>query len=263
LNERGLRIIDPGGGRSDMMETGRGGADWDSERVTLGRHFLRDMERLWGEILRMAAVVEVALNTAVRALCDARADLAAEVRGGEGAINNLDVQIERDCLKILALHQPVASDLRRVAAVLKIDRDLERMADLAEHIANRARKLARAAQPMPIPHELEVMALEVLEQVRECLDALVKADADRARAVIASDRGIDRRRNAVVRELKDAIRRDPERLNDWMRLINTARNLERVADHATNIAETVIYMKEGDIIRHVVDRRRVRSGEEH
>jgi phosphate transport system protein len=245
------------------MDTGRReAADWDSERVTLGRHFLRDMERLWGEILRMAAVVEVALNTAVRALCDVRADLAAEVRGGENAINRLDVEIERDCLKILALHQPVASDLRRVASVLKIDRDLERMADLAEHIANRARKLARAPQATPIPPELETMALEVLEQVRECLDALVKADADRARAVIASDRGIDRRRNAVVRELKDAIRRDPERLNDWLRLINTARNLERVADHATNIAETVIYMKEGDIIRHVVDRRRVRSGEE-
>src|SRR5262245_58848923 len=90
--------------RTALMElAGGAGADWDAERMTLGRHFLRDMERLWGEILRMAAVVEVALNTAVRAICDVRADLAAEVTGGEGAINKLDVEIERDCLKILAL----------------------------------------------------------------------------------------------------------------------------------------------------------------
>lgn len=238
-----------------MDQAGGASSDWDKERVTLGRHFLRDMERLWGEILRMAAVVEVALNTAVRAICDARADLAAEVTGGEGAINKLDVEIERECLKILALHQPVASDLRRVAAILKIDRDLERMADLAEHIANRAKKLAREIPPIPIPHELEVMALEVLAQVRECLDALIQCDARQAREVIVKDRGIDRRRSVVLRELKEGIRRDPDRLNSWLRLINTARNLERVADHATNIAESVIYMKEGDIVRHVVDRR--------
>lgn len=239
-----------------MEMAGGTSSDWDTERVTLGRHFLRDMDRLWGEILRMSAVVEVALNTAVRALCDVRADLAAQVCGGEGAINELDVEIERDCLKILALHQPVASDLRRVAAILKIDRDLERMADLAEHIANRARKLARETPPVPIPHELETMALEVLAQVRECLDALVQADAELARLVIARDRGIDRRRRQVTRELKIAIGREPNRLNAWLRLINTARNFERVADHATNIAESVIYMKEGDIVRHVVDRRR-------
>ena len=107
------------------------------------------------------------------------------------------------------------------------------------------------------------MVLEVMEQVRESLDALVKADAQRARAVIENDRGIDRRRREVVNQLKDAIRANPDRLNDWLRLINVARNLERIADHATNIAETVIYMKEGDITRRVVDRRlRARGGEE-
>lgn len=244
-----------------MDRSGGTGTDWDAERVTLGRHFLRDMERLWGEVLRMAAVVEMALNTAVRAVCDVRADLAAEVTGGEHAINTLDVEIERECLKILALHQPVASDLRRVAAVLKIDRDLERMADLAEHIANRARKLAREHPPIQVPEELEAMALEVLAQVRECLEALAHADAERARVVIARDRGIDRRRGVVLRKLKDAIRKQPERLNAWLRLINIGRNLERVADHATNISESVIYMKEGDIVRHVDDRRRVISEE--
>jgi phosphate transport system protein len=213
------------------------------------------MEGLWGEILKMAAVVEDALNTSVRALCDGRADLAAEVRGGEKAINTWEVEIERECLKVLALHQPVASDLRRVAVVLKINGELERMADLAEHIANRARKLARESNRVPISPEMEAMALEALAQVRESLDSLAKSDADLARAVIQSDRRVDRRHRAVVNELKQSIRHDPERINSWLRLYNTARNLERAADHATNIAEAVIYLKEGDIVRHVGDRR--------
>jgi phosphate transport system protein len=224
---------------------------WDSDRVTLGRHFLRDMERLWGEILKLAGVVESALSTSIRALCDNRADLANEVKGGEKAIDRWEVQIEQECLKVLALHQPVASDLRRVAVVLKINNDLERMADLAEHIATRAKKLASSPQVVPIPLELEDMAMESLSSVHDSLDALTKCDADLARAIIAADRRIDRHRRAVLRELKQCIRQNPEQVNTWLRLINTARNIERVADHATNIAEAVVYLKEGDIIRHV------------
>ena len=229
--------------------------DWDAGRVTLGRHFLRDMEGLWENLLKLAAVVETALSTSVRALCEGRADLAAEVKGGECAINDWEVQIERNCLKVLALHQPVASDLRRVAAILKINSDLERMADLADHIANRARKLAGKTPPTPIPPMLEAMAMEALSQVQDALDALTKSDADLARAVISSDRRVDRLRRGVLKELKDGIRRDPDRVSTWLRLINASRNLERVADHATNIAEAVIYLKEGDIIRHTGDRR--------
>ena len=231
------------------------GADWQAERVTLGRHFLRDMEGLWRQILRLAALVETTLNTSVRALCDNRADLALEVKFEEQAIDTWEVQIERDCLKILALHQPVASDLRRVAAILRINSDLERMADLARHIAKRARKLAEEPTGRALPKDLEAMASESLEQVRESLDALTQGDVDLARAVIAGDRKVDRHRNAVVADLKQAIRNDPDRLDSWLRLINVTRNLERVADHATNIAEAVIYLKEGSIIRHVSDRR--------
>jgi phosphate transport system protein len=227
------------------------GFAWDSDRVTLGRHFLRDMEGLWGEILKLAAVVESALTTSVRALCDGRADLAAEVKGGENAIDRWEVRIEQLCLKVLALHQPVASDLRRVAAVLKINNDLERMADLAEHIAKRAKKLASSPEVVPVPQELETMAMEALASVHDSLDALAKNDTELARAVIAADRRVDRHRRAVLKELKESIRRDPDRVSTWLRLINTARNLERVADHATNIAEAVVYLKEGAIIRHV------------
>ena len=125
------------------------------------------------------------------------------------------------------------------------------MADLAHHIAGRAKKLASKYQVTPIPQELEDLAVETLAQVRDALDALAKSDVDLARFVIAGDRGINRHRRVVLAGLKQSIRRDPEPRNTWLRLINTARNLERVADHATNIAEAVIYMKEGDIIRHV------------
>ena len=231
-------------------EGGAWGAEWQADRVTLGRHFLRDMEGLWRQVLKLAAVVETTLNTSVRALCDGRADLAAEVKFEEESIDRWEVQIERDCLKILALHQPVASDLRRVAAILRINNDLERMADLARHIAKRARKLAEEPTGRALPRGLELMAAETLEQVRESLDALTQGDVGQARAVIVGDRKIDRHRSAIVEELKQAIRNDPDRLDSWLRLINAARNLERVADHATNIAEAVIYLKEGDIIRH-------------
>ena len=226
------------------------GADWQAERVTLGRHFLRDMEGLWEQILKLAAVVETTLNSSVRALCDGRADLAAGVKFEELSIDRWEVQIERDCLKILALHQPVASDLRRVAAILRINSDLERMADLARHIAKRARKLAKEPINCPLPDGLEAMAVDALEQVREGLDALGRGDVDLARAVIAGDRKVDRQRRLVISQLKQMIRADPDRLDSWLRLINVARNLERVADHATNIAEAVIYLQNGDIIRH-------------
>lgn len=226
------------------------GAEWQAERATVGRHFVRDMEGLWAQVLKLAAVVEAALKDSVRALIDGNADLASGVKSGELDIDRWEVQVERDCLKVLALHQPVASDLRRVAAILRINSDLERMADLAQHIAKRARKLARAPIGRALPIELETMATEALEQVRESLDALSQGDVSLARAVIAGDRQIDRRRQSVLAVLKQGIREDPDRLDSWLRLINAARNIERVADHATNIAEAVIYLKEGDIIRH-------------
>src|SRR5262245_24380177 len=224
------------------------GSEW--ERVTLGKHFVRDLEGLWEGILKLAAVVEDALNQSVRALCDGRADLAAIVRGEERDVDRREVQIERDCLKVLALHQPVASDLRRVASVLKVNGDLERVSNLARNIAKRVKKLATDPRAFPLPQDLESMALETLGQVRDSLDALTKSDASLARTVIAGDGLIDRHYRAVLRTLKDEIRREPDRLNTWLRLINTARNLERIADHATNIAEAVVFLKEGDIIRH-------------
>ena len=231
-------------------EAGPWGAEWDAARVSLGRHFLRDLEGLWGGVLMLAGVVEDAINRSVRALCDGRADLADEVRDDERAVDRWEVRIERECLKVLALHQPVASDLRRVAAVLKISGDLERMGDLARHIAKRVKKLADDPLAFPVPEPLENLANRALAQVREGLDALTDCDTGLARAVIARDHEVDLLYRNVLKGLKRSIRAHPDRVDNWLRLINTARNLERIADHASNIAGSVIYLTEGDIVRH-------------
>ena len=126
-------------------------SDWDNERVTVGRSFLRDMEGLWSEVLKLAAVVEDALNQSIHALCDGRVEMAAELKDRKRAVDRWEVQIERECVRVLALHQPVASDLRRVAAVLKINADLERLCELARHIAKRVKKLAAIPRPFRFP----------------------------------------------------------------------------------------------------------------
>jgi phosphate transport system protein len=224
--------------------------DWGEQRVTVGRHFIRDMEGLWSEVLKLAAVVEEALNQSIHALCDGRVELADQIRLQKPAVDRWEVQIERECVRVLALHQPVASDLRRVAAVLKINGDLERLADLARHIAKRVKKLAADPLALPVPQPLENLGLEALTQVHDSLDALTQANVARAQAVIAADRRVDRHYRSVLKLLKLEIVQYPERINTWLRLVNTARNLERIADHASKIAEAVVYLREGEILRH-------------
>ena len=236
------------------MEQNAVDSSWDNERVTLGRSFLRDMESLWAEVLKLAAVVEDALNQSIHALCDGRVELAEELKHRKRAIDRWEVQIERECVRVLALHQPVASDLRRVTTVLKINGDLERLCDLARHIAKRVKKLTGHADAFPIPQPLENLALSALSQIRDSLDALTQSNVARAQIVIAADRQVDLDYRAVQRQLKIEIVRNPERINTWLRLVNTARNLERIANHAAKIAESVIYLKEGDILRHQPDR---------
>lgn len=231
-----------------MMESGTE-AGRDGQRSYLNRHLVRDIEVLWGEVLKLAAVVETSLRSSVQALCAGKLELADEVRADEPTIDHWQVRIEQDCLRILALHQPVASDLRLVTSALKISSDLERMGDLAAHIAKRARKLARRAEPVPLPPQMEFLAVEALGQVREALDALARGDAEMARQVIRGDRQVDRRRELILKDLKKSIRQEPGQVTTWLHLINIARNLERIADHATNIAETVVYFKEGTILR--------------
>jgi phosphate transport system protein len=224
--------------------------DWGAQRLTVGRHFIRDMEGLWSEVLRLAAVVEDSLNQSIHALCDGRPELAEPICSQKPTVDRWEVQIERECVRVLALHQPVASDLRRVATVLRINGDLQRLSALARHIAKRVRKLGTDPRAFPIPQALENLGLQALSQVHDSLDALTQANVHRAHAVMDVEARLDRQYRAVLKLLKREIVAQPGRIDTWLRLVNTARNIERIADHASKIAEAVIYLKEGEILRH-------------
>lgn len=215
-----------------------------------GRHSLRDQDLLWTEFLAMARTVVDSLAKSIDALCEGRLELIPEVKTVEEESDREEVRIEQECLRILALYEPVASDLRRLATILKVNRDWERIADLAARIARRARKLAKKSAGVPIPDPLKALARAVLAEVRASYDALIGRDAERARAVIAEDRAINRQYRRFRKQLKEDLRLHAGQLNVWLQLMSTARNLERIADHATDIAQTIVYLQEGIIIRH-------------
>ncbi len=215
----------------------------------MSKHLQRDMEQIHREILSLSASVEEVLDKAARSLCEGRLDLAREVIAGDEAIDQQEVHIEEECLKILALHQPVAVDLRRIATVLKVNSDLERMADLAVNIAQRAEFLI--TQPrFPIPVRLRRMVDLTTMMVRSALDAFVNLDAQAARRVCALDDEVDAYNREVIEELQQVMRSDPSRVEAGLHCFSASRHVERIADHATNIAEDVIYLVEGEIARH-------------
>ncbi|MEW5796705.1 MAG: phosphate signaling complex protein PhoU [Candidatus Zixiibacteriota bacterium] len=213
------------------------------------RHFQNEIERLKKRILHLAALVEESLQKAVRSVVDRDLALAQGVIAGDEVIDALEIEVEEDCLKILALHQPVAADLRYVVAVLKINNDLERIADLAVNIAERVQVLATATA-FKAPFDLGPMLHDSLNMVRNSVDALVAHDAAQARRVRAQDEAIDEHLRSAFRLGQDQMRRQPENVEYLVCLLTVARNLERIADHATNIAEDVVYMIEGEIVRH-------------
>lgn len=216
-----------------------------------GRHILKTLDELWVEALSFAAIVESTFATSVTVFCNQRPELAADVKAREREIDRKEVAIEAECLRVLALYEPVASDFRRVLTVLRVNRDLERIGDLAARIAKRARKLALSAAPVAIPEALEELAVAATQALGGALDSLAKCDATIGRSVISEDHHLSEYRRAVRGELKGAIRRDVARLDDWLYLMDIARHLERVGDHAKGIAEAVVYLKEGKIVRHV------------
>ncbi len=213
-------------------------------------HFRQEMERLAGELLGLTDAVERAIETAIRSLLERRADLAEEVIRGDDAIDREEIRLEEECIRILVLHQPVATDLRSVVAALKINSDLERMADLAAEIGEHALALARSLDHRPFPDGLQAMTDRVVRMVRDSINAFVRSDPDSARAVCVLDQEIDRDHREIIDALKATIRSDPDQLDAGFHLFSIARYLERIADHAANIAEDVVYMKEGKIIRH-------------
>ncbi len=215
----------------------------------MSKHLERDLEELEHELLMQSSHVEVMIEKASRALRELRPDVAAEVIASDSVVNAREVRIEEHCLKILALHQPVAVDLRRTATILKINNDLERIADLAVNIAERAQSLAEHHEFM-IPPQLERMTRAAIAMVRMSLDAFVEQDVQRARQVGQADDEVDTLNRNVIGELYEVMRTRPEMVEAALHFFSASRHVERIADHATNIAEDVIYLVEGEIARH-------------
>jgi phosphate transport system protein len=210
---------------------------------------LRDQEVLWDEFLVMGRAAVDSLEKSVAVLCDSQLDVVGEIKRLEQDSESAEARIEQECLRVLALFEPVASDLRRLATVLKVSRGWERIAELAARIARRARKLAGSASRVPVPEALKTMARDVLAQARAGYEALATRDVRRARAVIDGDGAIDRQYRRLRGDLKESLREQAGELDAWLELLSTARHLERIADMVADIAEMTVYLQEGVIVR--------------
>jgi phosphate transport system protein len=215
------------------------------------RHFDEELSALKSKILTMGGLVEEQIAGALRALTERDPDLATRIIENDHRVNALDVEIDEECLRLLALHQPAAGDLRFVTTAMKISTELERMSDLAENIAERALELNEEPQLKPYI-DIPRMANWTMRMVKESLDAFVNRDAVLARKVCADDDFVDELTEQLFRELLSFMLENPQTITRAIRLTFIGKYIERIADHATNVAELVVYLVEGKIIRHTV-----------
>jgi len=210
----------------------------------------RKTDKLNGMLLSLGAQVEESVHLAVKAIDRRDADIAAKVIDGDMDIDRKEVDLEEECLEILALHQPVAIDLRHIIAVLKINKDLERAGDLAVNIAETALHLSSRAR-ITVPRDYFVMAQRTQKMLRASLDAFVNMNAETAYEVLTEDDEVDRMKRNLHREFEERVEEeDLDALPSLIHLFLVSRHLERIADLATNIAEEVIYILTGEIVRH-------------
>jgi phosphate transport system protein len=214
------------------------------------KHLQRDLEVLKKQLLTMGGMVEQATDLAISAVVDRRKDLAEQVLKGDDEIDRKELEVEDECLKMLALHQPVATDLRFIITVLKVNNDLERMGDLAKNIAERAAILCDQP-PLAAARQFRRMAERVRNMVHECIDALVERDVEMARRVCLEDREVDEENRLRFADLQQEMKSDPATVERAVSLLSVSRHLERIADHATNVAEDVVFLVDGEVIRHV------------
>ncbi|TWU45069.1 hypothetical protein Q31b_02400 [Novipirellula aureliae] len=215
----------------------------------MSKHLQRGLDALRQSLVTQFASVEQMIQLAVRSLVQGRADLADRVIASDKEVDDAEIHIEEECLKLLALYQPVASDLRRVVTVIKVNSDLERMADLACNIAERALALDRFPLFQP-PAELSEMVQTATEMVRNALDSFVEEDSAKAADVIRTDSIVDTLNRVVIDLLHEMMNRDPELIEPAVHCFSASRHVERIGDLAESISEDVIYLVEGEIIRH-------------
>lgn len=213
------------------------------------RQFESQIERLRKKILHLTAMVEESLQQAVQSVIERDNRFADEVIVNDQNIDQYEVEVEEECLKILTLHQPVAADLRYVVAVLKINNDLERIGDLAVNIVKRNRQVSKQSVAK-VPFDLPEMLKKTLQMVSGAADALVNRDVTKAIEVCKTDNEVDELHKSAYEEIQKCLAEDKSLIDYHLSLLSVSRNLERIADHATNIAEDVIYMVDGEIVRH-------------
>ncbi len=213
------------------------------------RHLQMELDNLKKELLHIASMVENATEKALVALIERRGELAQEVIDEDDLIDDKEVRIEEECLKILALYQPVANDLRFVITVLKVNNDIERVGDLAVNIAERAIYLS-SREMLDVTLDLPEMISNVMAMLRGSLDALTKKDTDLARRIITMDDDVDEANREIYKVLQHLMSKNPDTIKRAVHLLSASRHLERIADLATNICEDVVYMVEGEVIRH-------------
>ena len=220
------------------------------------RHFEMELQALKRRLLHMGALVEERVHAAMQALMERRAEAAEAVVAGDAEVNELQIEIDDRCLKLLALQNPMASDLRLITAAMKINADLERIGDQAVNIAENAVKIA-AAPPLRPMIDLPRMAEMAESMTRDSLDAFVRRDAGLARDVLSRDDAVDLLKDQIFRVLLTHMMADPGTIERALGLLLVSRNLERIADHATNIAEDVIFVVEAKDVRHHHEEREV------
>ena len=212
-------------------------------------HLQREIDKIKRDLLLICSIVEEQVHKAVRALCNRDPRLAGEVQAMDEEVDCREIGLEEDCLKTLALHQPVAINLRQLVAALKINNDLERIGNMAVNIARNAAALA-AEMAVELPADFAEMGEQTQAMLRTSLDALVQMDVTMARGVSVRDDAVDQFKKTIRTRVEAQIQSAPERIESMLRLLSISRNLERIADCAVSIAEDVIYMVEGRIVRH-------------
>lgn len=217
----------------------------------MSKHLRRELEKVKKQTLSLGALVEERARMAVQAVENRDAALAQKIIDLDWEVDEMEVEIEEDCLKVLALYQPVAVDLRFLIATIKINNDLERIGDEAVNIAERLMVMAKRP-PMTFVFDYTPMAEKVQTMLKMSLDALVNLDLNLAFNVITMDDEVDAIQAQAYDRIKEAIKEHPDRVGYLINLLLVSRHLERLADHSTNIAEEVIYLIEGEIVRHGV-----------
>jgi phosphate transport system protein len=212
-------------------------------------HLRKEIENLKKRILSLSTLVEESVRRAIRSVEERDISLAEGIIEDDLMIDRMEVAVEEECLKLLALYQPVAIDLRFIVAILKVNNDLERIGDLSVNIAEATLFLGKEKK-IAIPFDLPEMAEKTQLMLKKSLDALVNMDPDLARMVCDADDEVDEINREMYGKVKEAILNEPNNLNYLIQLLTISRHLERIADLATNIAEDVIYMVKGEIIRH-------------